>query len=98
MNFRIDPHPKASVARAKGHGTQRDRAMETNLRINDLIREAWQVYRQFADQPFLVKPSIPILFFGDSNRYFSSELKVITVGLNPSRIEFPEKDRFSRFS
>ena len=68
------------------------------MRINDLIREAWQAYGQFEDQPFLVKPSIPILFFGDSNRYFSSELKVITLGLNPSRIEFPEKERFWRFS
>src|SRR5271169_6315979 len=69
-----------------------------NLKINDLIREVWEVYRHFEDQPFLVKPSIPILFFGDSDQYFSSELKVITLGLNPSRIEFPEEDRFLRFS
>jgi hypothetical protein len=66
--------------------------------IDDLIRESWQVYRQFQDQPFLVKPSVPILFFGDSERYFSSRLKVITLGLNPSRIEFPEGDRFLRFN
>jgi hypothetical protein len=64
---------------------------------DDLIRESWQTYRRFADQTFLVKPSIPILFFGDSNRYFDSKLKVITLGLNPSRKEFPEPDRFSRF-
>jgi hypothetical protein len=67
------------------------------LELNDLIRESWRVYDQFVDQPFLVKPSIPILFFGDSNRYFSSPLKVITLGLNPSRVEFPEDDRFRRF-
>jgi|SRR5579863_7391181 len=65
---------------------------------DDLIRESWQVHRRFVDQPFLVKPSIPIHFFGDSDKYFDSELKVITLGLNPSRCEFPEKDRFSRFS
>jgi hypothetical protein len=65
---------------------------------DDLIRESWQVYRRFVDQPFLVNPSVPILFFGDSDQYFSSELKVITLGLNPSRIEFPEEDRFKRFS
>ena len=69
-----------------------------NLTMSDLIRESWRIYRQFADQPFLVKPSIPILFFGDSNQYFSSELKVTTLGLNPSRVEFPEEDRFLRFS
>lgn len=44
-----------------------------------------------------MKPSIPILFFGDSSKYFSSRLKVITLGLNPSRVEFPEADRFFRF-
>ena len=69
-----------------------------NLEISNLIRESWQIYRRFEDQPFLVKPSIPILFFGDSDKYFSSELKVITLGLNPSKIEFPEENRFLRFS
>jgi len=68
------------------------------MMINDLVREAWQVYRRFEDRPFVVRPSIPVLFFGDSDRYFSSELKVITLGLNPSRLEFPEEDRFLRFS
>jgi hypothetical protein len=72
--------------------------MKSKSKINDLIRESWQVYAQFEDQPFLVKPSIPILFFGDSNKYFSSELKVITLGLNPSRVEFPQENRFLRFS
>lgn len=72
--------------------------METNSKISDLIRESWRVYADFEDQPFLVKPSIPILFFGDSNQYFASELKVITLGLNPSRVEFPENDGFLRFS
>lgn len=67
------------------------------MELNGLIRESWRVYKQFEDRPFLVKPSIPILFFGDSNRYFGSALKVITLGLNPSRTEFPEEDRFWRF-
>lgn len=68
------------------------------MKIDDLIRESWRVYAEFEGQPFLVKPSIPILYFGDSNQYFSSELKVITLGLNPSRAEFPAEDRFLRFS
>ena len=67
------------------------------MEISGLIRASWQVYKQTEGQTFLVKPSIPILWFGDSERYFSSKLKVITVGLNPSREEFPEQDRFLRF-
>jgi hypothetical protein len=65
--------------------------------LNALVRTSWQIYAKFERQPFLVKPSIPILFFGDSDRYFSSRLRVITLGLNPSRVEFPEPDRFLRF-
>lgn len=67
------------------------------MELNGLIQESWRVYEQFEDRPFLVKPSVPILFFGDSNRYFASVLRVITLGLNPSRVEFPEEDRFWRF-
>jgi hypothetical protein len=62
-----------------------------------LIRDSWQLYEETAKQPFLVRPSIPVLFFGDSNRYLSSEIRVITVGLNPSKAEFPREDRFRRF-
>jgi hypothetical protein len=69
-----------------------------SLNINELIRDAWQVYTQFEGQPFVVRPSIPILFFGNSNQYLSSKLKVITLGLNPSRVEFPHEDSFLRFS
>jgi hypothetical protein len=67
------------------------------LEINDLVAESWGIYKRFENQPFLVKPSMPILFFGDSDSYFSSRLKVITLGLNPSRVEFPESDKFLRF-
>ena len=90
----LERNPPSRVRRIK----TLTQGVEANVEIDDLIRESWQVYRRFVDQPFLVKPSIPILFFGDSDQYFSSELKVITLGLNPSRIEFPEEDRFLRFS
>ncbi len=45
-----------------------------------------------------MKPSIPILFFGDYERYLRSPLKIITVGLNPSKDEFPQGKAFKRFS
>lgn len=65
--------------------------------MDSLIEEAWHHYHRAEDIPFVVRPSIPILFFGDSQRYARSQLKVVTVGLNPSRIEFPVDDSFRRF-
>ncbi len=65
--------------------------------MDSLIDEAWRMYRASEDNDVVVKPSIPILFFGDSGRYFRSPLKVVTVALNPSGKEFPEHDRFQRF-
>ena len=71
---------------------------EPALELGDLIQEAWQIYVALEDQPCLVKPSIPVLFFGNADAYSRSELKVITVGLNPSKDEFPEGNAFLRFS
>lgn len=45
----------------------------------------------------MVRPSVPILYFGDSGAYGSSPLKAITAGLNPSKLEFPIDDPFRRF-
>lgn len=67
-------------------------------RLRDLICDSWKAYKKAEGEAYLVQPSIPILFFGDSEKYFSSKVKVITVGLNPSRCEFPEEDRFQRFA
>lgn len=66
--------------------------------MNALIKESWLIYERHRDADIVVTPSIPILFFGDSRGYFESEVKVITVGLNPSRVEFPESDRYLRFT
>ena len=67
--------------------------------MNPLIAQAWDAYRRAEAEglSFVVRPSIPILFFGDREQYFASPLKVVTVGLNPSRKEFPVGDRFARF-
>jgi hypothetical protein len=68
-------------------------------RLRLLARDAWQEHHRAQREhvPHLVLPSIPILFFGDSLRFGSSPLRVITVGLNPSREEFPRDAPFSRF-
>jgi hypothetical protein len=66
-------------------------------RLKQLLVQSWAIYDHLHEQEFVVCPAIPILFFGDSKRYFTSQLRVVTVGLNPSNKEFPEDDQFSRF-
>jgi hypothetical protein len=65
--------------------------------IHELAREAWDLYDGAASAAHLVQPSAPILFFGDSEAYKHSERRIVTVGLNPSRLEFPEGEPFARF-
>jgi hypothetical protein len=68
-------------------------------RLAELAAQAWEQHEeaQRAELPHLVRPSIPILFFGDSERFASSPLRIVTVGLNPSRKEFPRVSPFCRF-
>lgn len=40
---------------------------------------------------------MPILCFGDVDAYLKSPLRVVTVGLNPSLVEFPTDKPFERF-
>jgi hypothetical protein len=68
-------------------------------KFHTLAARAWDIFHRTADAGLgvVVRPSIPILFFGDSSAYFASKLKVITVGLNPSNVEFDGPDPFHRF-
>ena len=47
--------------------------------------------------PSCVRPSMPILFFGDLHAYSFSKVRVLSVGLNPSLHEFPPDSPFRRF-
>lgn len=59
--------------------------------------ESW--HRAMAHIPSsTVVPSVPILFFGDVAAYLDSPIRVLTVGLNPSHVEFPDGDPFRRFA
>lgn len=66
-------------------------------KLKDLLDKCWNAFDDVHDQPFVVKNAVPVLYFGDIDRYFASELKVVTVGLNPSLAEFPQDDPFLRF-
>ena len=67
--------------------------------IRELVLDSWEHYHRFVNRKGyeVVNPSLPILYFGDKNRYDESEIRIITVGLNPSHMEFPKQDRFQRF-
>jgi len=80
-----------------GHDRQTFATAEREESRDSLVEEAWQLYLGSEDSPYVVRPSIPILYFGDCERYFRSPLKVITVGLNPSCAEFPVDEPFRRF-
>jgi hypothetical protein len=72
--------------------------------IQDLAAEAHAQFERFKDHNKVLKPSIPILYFGDLDAYHSSDLRVLTVGSNPSDTEFLDddgkvtQDPFWRFS
>ena len=68
--------------------------------LHSLVNEYWKDYEDYVQNfnwKFIVKPSIPIVWFGDLKAYFNnSDWKVVTLAINPSSREFPKK-RFSRF-
>ena len=71
--------------------------MTERARLNEVVSGVSSAFGQAAALPSCVSPSIPILFFGDLHAYFSSRVRVLTVGLNPSLHEFPADSPFRRF-
>ena len=53
-----------------------------------LLNSTFNYFKKHEKDEVVVKPSIPILYFGDLEGYVKSKLKVITVGKNPSLNEF----------
>ena len=66
--------------------------MTTELQI--LIQAYIDDFLKNKDLPYVVKPAIPMVWFGDLERYERSSKKVVTVALNPSLREF-EGARFN---
>jgi hypothetical protein len=65
-------------------------------KLIELMKKSINHYNNFKRYEWVVKPAIPILFFGNLIDYLNSEVKIITVALNPSDKEFPESEhRFS---
>ena len=58
---------------------------------SEMLAILQQYYSDFLckkNLPFVVKNSVPVAWFGDCEKYFASENRVVTVGLNPSFHEF----------
>ena len=60
--------------------------MET---LDEIIQEYLDDFSQKKAFGFVVKPSIPIVWFGNLEKYRSSKGRIVTVALNPSCREFP---------
>ena len=67
------------------------------MNLDHPIKSAWDSFDRLSNREWVVKPSVPIAFFGDSNAYQASRLRIVTVGLNPSLHEFPSNHPFTRF-
>ena len=63
--------------------------------LKKIISDCWSDFQEYkgTNPKVLVNPSIPILWFGDIEEYRKSNLKVVTIGLNPSNIEFAENNK-----
>ena len=63
------------------------------------VELAWSIFRRAVQNPegCVVRPSMPILYFGDRQAYETSPLRIVTVGLNPSLAEFPSETPWLRF-
>ncbi len=72
---------------------------EANVRKNlhEVVGKAWDAFERAGNLSSRVYPSVPILFFGDLPAYYGSVTRILTVGKNPSKEEFPERSRFLRF-
>ena len=65
--------------------------------LSEQVALAWHAFDRAAGCSWCVTPAAPILFFGDLDTYRASPLRILTVGLNPSRKEFPAAEPFQRF-
>lgn len=56
--------------------------------LSTLLNQTLEYYQNIQDKEYVLNPAIPILYLGDVNAYLTSTIKIVTVGKNPSFIEF----------
>ena len=67
-------------------------------KLANLMDAYWADFVEKRDDTFVVKPSIPIIWFGDMEAYQKSKRKIVTVAINPSNKEFMENDSSTQYS
>ncbi len=88
-----DPNDKLPFPIVMLHQTTPKASSTPNL--SNILKRYIADFNQKKHLSFVVKESIPIVWFGDIDAYFNSKLKVVTIGLNPSEQEFMYKDNFN---
>ena len=56
--------------------------------LSSILNRSLTHYRTVKQYKEVVSPAIPIVYFGNTEQYFKSKIKIVTVGKNPSFIEF----------
>lgn len=59
------------------------------------IQDCWKDFQAKKNLSYVCNPSIPILWFGNYDEYLNSKVKIVTIGLNPSSMEF-KKNKSSK--
>lgn len=59
--------------------------------MKKLIQDYINDFNSKQQLDYVVKPSIPVVWFGDMTAYQESKKKIVTIALNPSLSEFTEK-------
>ena len=65
--------------------------------LTELARQAWSLHDGASDHQWLVRPSAPVLYFGNFPVYERAKVRIVTVALNPSLVEFPKQTPWLRF-
>lgn len=65
--------------------------MENEEKLKEIVDLYYKDFLNKTELPFVVKNSIPIVWFGDIDKYFNSSNRIVTVSINPSLAEFSEK-------
>lgn len=67
-----------------------------DIQLKSLMNDYVADYMQKEPFEFVVKNALPVIWFGNLEKYKASKQKIVTVGINPSNQEFPSgtKPRF----
>lgn len=65
--------------------------------MKNLVKDVWKEFNELKNEPMLkdknvIVDTMPILYFGNLDAYKKSKIKIVTVSLNPSDMEF-KKDK-----